>query len=122
VEEKPPQQKPIGTAFREKRKQNVKADCVLTGDALAASLFGIQKNRRIERVHVRFANLKKRTLRRSKVKAKIRCCVEKSIQHLVFFAFYSSAMKPLSVNSSFTTKTCKAGLKVNRFALKAKIR
>jgi hypothetical protein len=57
VEEKPPQQKPIGTAFRKKRKQNVQTNCVLTGDVLAARLFGIQKNRRIERVHARFANL-----------------------------------------------------------------
>jgi hypothetical protein len=51
VEEKPPQQKPSGTAFREKREQDVQTFCVLTGDALAASRFGIQ-NRRIKRVHV----------------------------------------------------------------------
>jgi len=56
VEEKPPQQKPSGTAFLLKREQDVQTFCVLTGDALAASLFGIQ-NRRIKRVHVRFANL-----------------------------------------------------------------
>ena len=38
-------------------QQIAKAICVLTGDVLAARLFGIQ-NRQIERVHVRFANLK----------------------------------------------------------------
>jgi hypothetical protein len=40
VEEKPPQKKPIGTVIREKNEQNVKTDCVLTGNLLAASIFG----------------------------------------------------------------------------------
>jgi len=43
VEEKPPQQKPIGTVIREKNEQFVYTDCVLTGNLLAASIFGIQK-------------------------------------------------------------------------------
>jgi hypothetical protein len=64
VEEKPPQQKPIGTVFREKHKQNVetvKCENVLCADRKPARRehFRDTKNRQIERVHARFATLKK---------------------------------------------------------------
>jgi hypothetical protein len=45
VEEKPPQQKPIGTVIREKNEQFVYTDCVLTGSGSPRAFSGYKRNR-----------------------------------------------------------------------------
>jgi hypothetical protein len=44
VEEKPPQQKPIGTVIREKNEQFVYTDCVLTGNDSPRASSGYKKS------------------------------------------------------------------------------
>jgi hypothetical protein len=59
VEEKPPQQKPKDTARLIDAQQDAKANWVLAGDELTAESLR-NTNRRLKRVHVRVATLKKR--------------------------------------------------------------
>jgi hypothetical protein len=87
-------------------QQNVKTICVLTGDVLAARLFGIQ-NRQIERVHVRFANLKSDTRQTVfKLRQKLGAEFEKSKEApdffcLLFRLFQPFAKRPIETYNQF---------------------
>jgi hypothetical protein len=100
VEVKPPQQKPTGTVFREKHKQFVKTDCVLTGERLAASIFGIQ-NRQIERVHARFATLEKGCFGIRALRHKLDAALSNQSGVRVFVCFSKTQLAPIIISDFF---------------------